>query len=122
MWRACVRDELATESTFGIRQLFTAVNRQGVLFLWPVNLPGPDGKTLDWHRSMLEAAQMATTKWVRVQANMGLGAYDVYEALGELPEPEWPELQFSEILRTAFKNRFIDTLDHPILRKLRGEV
>src|SRR5262245_48833604 len=36
--------QLATESTFTPRALFTAVNRQGVLFLWPVRLPGPDGK------------------------------------------------------------------------------
>lgn len=117
-----LRDELATETTFGIRQLFTTINRQGVLFLWPVSLPGPDGKIIDWHRSMLEAAQLAATKWVRVQANMQLGAYDVFEALGELPEPDWPDLDFGEILRTAFKNRFIDSLEHPILRKLRGEV
>ena len=37
--------ELAGESTFGPKALFTAVNRQGVLFLWPARLPGADGKT-----------------------------------------------------------------------------
>src|SRR5262249_52749602 len=36
--------ELATEATFSPRALFTAVNRQGVLFLWPIRLPGADGK------------------------------------------------------------------------------
>src|SRR5262245_26456009 len=40
--------ELAGEATFSPRALFTAVNRQGVVFLWPVRLPGPDGKLDDW--------------------------------------------------------------------------
>ncbi|MGH7138677.1 MAG: hypothetical protein ACREHD_23270, partial [Pirellulales bacterium] len=43
--------ELATEPTFGPRALFTAQNRQGVVFVWPVRLPGPDGKIDDWNRS-----------------------------------------------------------------------
>src|SRR5262249_2757047 len=34
--------ELPTELTPKI--LFTTINRQGVLFLWPVRLPGSDGK------------------------------------------------------------------------------
>src|SRR5262249_2611036 len=52
-------DALATESTFGPRALFTAINAQGVCFLWPIRLPGPDGKIDDWNRSALEAAGMA---------------------------------------------------------------
>ena len=30
--------------------------------------------------------------------------------------------RIEELLRTAFKDRFISTLDHPVLRRLRGEV
>src|SRR5215471_21625328 len=30
--------------------LFTAVNRQGVVFLWPVKLPAADGRENEWHR------------------------------------------------------------------------
>jgi hypothetical protein len=117
-----LRHELAAEATFSPRTLFTAANRQGVLFIWPVRLPGPDGKLDDWSRSALEAAMRAQTKWVRVQANMSLGAYDVYEAQARLPEPEWPDKTLKELLRIAFKDKYIDRLDHPVLRKLRGEV
>jgi hypothetical protein len=53
---------------------------------------------------------------------MGLGAYDVYQATGQLGEPQWPAVPFKELLRVAFKGRFIDSLDHPVLRRLRGEV
>src|SRR5262249_34338030 len=114
--------DLAAESTFSPRVLFTAVNRQGVLFLWPVRLPGPDGKLDDWNRSGLEAAQLAQRHWVRVSANLSLGAYDVFQAVADLPDPEWSELPMKELLRVAFKDRYIDSSDHPVLRKLRGEV
>jgi hypothetical protein len=102
--------------------LFTTINRQGVLFLWPVKLPGTDGKEMEWHRSSREAAEKAMTSWVRVRANMSLGAYDLHEARGELSEPEWPEFSFPEILRTAFRDRYVDDMDHPLLKRLRGEV
>ncbi len=80
-------DELA------VATLFTAINRQGVLFIWPVKLPGPDGKQIDWHRSAAEAAEMAMSRWCRLKANMSLSAYDLFEATGDLPEPDWPELR-----------------------------
>jgi hypothetical protein len=114
--------ELAGEPTFSPRALFTAVSRQGVVFIWPVRLPGSDGKVDEWSRSALSAAKMGETRWVRLQADMGLGAYRVEYATGDLPEPDWPESPFRELLRVAFRDRFIDSLDHPVLRKLRGEV
>ena len=93
------------------KMLFGGMNRQGVFFLWPVRLPGSDGKLDEWNRSAMEAAQMATKGWVRVAANMSLGAYEVFQATAELPEPEWPEESFQQLLRIAFKDRFIRDLD-----------
>jgi hypothetical protein len=117
-----LRDALGTESTVSPRQLVTTINRQGVLFLWPIRLPGPDGKIDDWNRSAAEAADRAKGKWVRVAANLILGAYEILEATAVLTPPEWPTIPFREILRIAFKDKFNDALDHPILKKLRGEL
>ncbi|MCZ7646231.1 MAG: hypothetical protein M5U26_13270 [Planctomycetota bacterium] len=114
--------ELATEATFGPRALFTALNRQGVLFLWPLRLPGPDGRIDEWSRSALEAATMASGRWVRVVSNMSLGAYEVFTTEAAIPAPEWPVVPFDQILKTAFRDRFIDSFDHPVLKRLRGEV
>jgi hypothetical protein len=100
--------------------LFTAINRQGVLFLWPVRLPGEDGRHNPWHASALDAAKRAETHWVRVQANTSLGAYEMYEAAGSLPEPDWPPLSMAEIVKVAFRGRYIPALDHPVIRRLRG--
>jgi hypothetical protein len=113
--------ELASESTFGPRALFVAMTRQAVPFVWPIRLPGPDGKIDDWNRSALEAATLAQSRWVRVAANMHLGAYDVFSAVADWTEPEWPGVPLSEILRIAFKGRVITSLDHPTLKRLRGE-
>jgi hypothetical protein len=101
--------------------LLTAINRQGVVFLWPIRLPGTDGRVDEWSRSAVESAQMATDRWVRVAANMSLGAYEVYEATGDIPEPAWPDAPFAKLLEVAFKDRFIQSIEHPVIRKLRGE-
>jgi hypothetical protein len=64
---------------------------------------------------------MAQKEWIRMAANMSLGAYEVYRATAEIPGPAWPDTTFQEILRVAFKDRFIRSIDHPELRRLRGE-
>lgn len=104
------------------KALFPTINRQGVLTLWPIRLPGEDGRHDEWNRSAMEAAHMAQKQWIRVAANMGLGAYEVYEAVSSLPEPEWPDVDFQEILRLAFKDHYITSLDHPVVLRLRGEM
>jgi len=107
---------------FTAATLFTTINRQGVLQLWPVKLPAPDGKHNEWHRSSAEAAELAMKRWIRLTANMSLGAYDVFEAIGDLPEPEWPDIPLPDILKIAFNDRIVDRLDHPLVQRLRGQV
>jgi hypothetical protein len=102
--------------------LYAVVNRQGVLSLWPVKLPGPDGKHNEWHRSAAEAAELAMEVWVRVTPNMSLGANEVFEATGDLPPPVWPEFDLAEILRIAFSDRIVDRMDHPLVQRLRGQI
>ena len=107
---------------FAAATLFTAINRQGVLILRPVKLPGADGKHNEWHRSAAEAAELAMNRWLRLTANMSLGAYEVFEATGDLLEPEWPKIPFTEILKIAFRDRIVDRADHPLVQRLRGQV
>lgn len=112
---------LVDEATFVQKMLLLAVNRQGTPFFWPLRLPSTEGRSDTWSASALEAAQMAMHRWVRITPDISLGGYTLYHA--ELAvEPVWPELSMRELLRIAFKDRYIDTLDHPVLRQLRGEV
>jgi hypothetical protein len=117
-----IRPELVAEPAFSPRLLVTAVNRQGVPFVWPIRLPGPDGRIDSWSQSALEAANDARDAWVRVSANMGLGGYEISVAPAQHAEPIWPDLPFAKILEIAFRDKLIDRRDHPVLRRLRGEV
>ena len=112
---------LVSESTFTYKKFFTAMNRQGVLFLWALRLPSTEGRRDNWSTSALEAAHLAMSRWVRVQADVTLGAYRV-QTSEHAVEPTWPSESLGELLRIAFRDRYIDALEHTILRQLRGEV
>jgi hypothetical protein len=105
---------------FVTKTLFTAINRQGTLFFWPVRLPAPDGKMLEWWRSAREATELAMHDWVRVKPNMNMGAYDVFKAETASAEPEWPQEDFWTLIRIAFRDHLITTIDHPVIKRLRG--
>jgi hypothetical protein len=100
--------------------IYTAINRQKVLSLWPLRLPDANVKVNPWHQTIAEAAERAMTHWVRVSANMDLGAYDVFEAPSGLSEPEWPKTSFKELLKVAFRNHYVDSIDHPLVQRLHG--
>jgi hypothetical protein len=103
--------------------LTTCISRQGVVFLWPVPLPndeGGGGRSRAWGETARQAADLARTKWVRMRADMALGAYRVVSAEAELPEPTWPEKTFPELLTIAFRGCLITGPDHPVVRRLRG--
>jgi hypothetical protein len=107
---------------FVTKTLFTAINRQGTVFFWPVRLPSPDGKNLDWWRSSREAAELAMKSWIRVRANMNLGAYDIFQAESVIADPEWPQLACWELIKIAFRDHLVDRIDHPVIKRLRGQV
>ena len=113
-----VLHELAGEVVF--KAVFTAVNRQGVVFLWPIRLPAPDDRKTEWPRSAREAAEMAMTRWVRVKANMFLGAYEITVAESAMADPIWPELTYQDLVRIAYRDRMVTTIDHPVVKRLRG--
>ena len=101
-------------------RLYTAISRAAALFLWPIALPGPDGRRNPWHESAHRAAELATREWVRLRASHAAGEYEIAVAGAPLADPEWPELSFRELLRLAFREAHIDSADHPVVRRLRG--
>jgi hypothetical protein len=116
-----VRDlvpQLSTEIVF--KQLSLAITRQGTPFFLPLRLPGPDGKDMEWWRSLREHAERARRNWIRVIANQDLGAYEAMQAADCLSEPEWPELGFWELIKIAFKDYLIRDMNHPVVKRLRG--
>jgi hypothetical protein len=111
----------AFPAEFVTEMLYTAINRQRVVFLWPVRLPASDGRVNPWHSSAQQAAELAMECWIRVISNTSLGAYEIMKAPGNFPDPEWPEYTFHELLKIGFRDRIISSADHPVLKRLRGE-
>jgi hypothetical protein len=114
-----VSQELS-ESEFFLATLYLTISRQKVLSVWPVKLPAADGRSNQWHVSAAAAAERAMDNWIRLAANMSLGAYEISEAIANYGQPEWPNLSFMEILKIAFKNRLIESSDHAVIQQLRG--
>lgn len=102
--------------------IFLCMSRQGIPFVWPIRLPAENGRHDSWGKSALEAASQAKTNWVRMAANMSLGAYEIFVAESDLGSPDWPEKSFAEILDIAFKDHFIRDLEHPAIQRLRGKL
>lgn len=103
-------------------KVVVAVTRMGALMIWPVKLP--QARRNAWHDSALQASELAKKKWICIRANMNAGCYDLSEATVKLPEPEFPtkELTFKKMLELAFRDFYVDSLDHPLVRRLSGQV
>jgi hypothetical protein len=109
---------LTEESTFAPFQLYTAITRQQEVFLWPIRLPGPDGKVNEWAHSAHQAALLAQSTWVRVQSKKQGQGYNVSSSVYTDP-PRWPDVTIEELINLAFRDRYIKTWDHPVLQHLR---
>lgn len=103
-------------------ELRIAVDRYGNIFIIPVPLPGHDGRRNPWHESLAAAVLEAETNWVRMTANKHIGAYELHVALNDLGSPKWPERSMPELLQIAFRGRLVDSIDHPVVQQLLGQL
>lgn len=101
--------------------LLPCVNRANDLFMWRIKLPGADGRPNSWTESALEIAKAAETTWCRMVSDTANGIYTHFVSTANWPEPKWPALSLSEIMKLAFRGRMIDSLHHPVLQELRGD-
>ena len=101
-------------------RLRLCVTRQGTPFLWPIKLPKEDRRVDEWRRSAAEAAHLAESRWIRLAADMHLGAYQTFEAVADLGDPKWPVEPWVEVVKVALRDRRIDGEDHAVIRQLLG--
>jgi hypothetical protein len=94
----------------------TAMTADGSLFLWPHK-----DSMNSWHVSARIAIREASNRWVRVSSDKSSNGYLLEFPMVAPPEPVWPPMTFTEILEKAFDSRFIDSLKHPLIKKLRGD-
>lgn len=102
--------------------LFTAVSLQGEPFIWPVRLPKVEGRSDKFIQTDLAAAKLAETKWARRSWVWETKSHKVAASENISDIPVWPDIGFEELLKVAFKDRYITELNHPVIKSLRGEV
>lgn len=92
------------------------------LFLTDIPFPDADGTDNEYNRTRRISYETAMTQWVKLQTDDG--SYSTVLAMSKLPEPIYPEepRTIMEALPIAFKDKIIDCIDHPVLKKIRGEL
>ena len=86
--------QLVGEPTFSPRSLFTALNKQGELFVWACLLPKPDGKQPDWVTIPLEAVRFAKENWTKVAWDDSIRKHRIYKAAGSVRRPKMARIVF----------------------------
>lgn len=104
--------------------LVAYVSRSGSHALWPIRLPNEAGRQDTYNRSALEIVHRFAGQWIRVLHSESNRCYEVLEmaATVEMPEPKWPGGGFAYLFGVAFKGNIIASLEHPLLKTLRGEL
>ena len=93
--------------------LFRAMNQLHVEFVWPVKT----GDNL-WNQSSQECVYMAMKDWIRVFNKKTY--YEPRPMKAQIPEPEWSDLTFEQLIGAAFADRLISSPEHRIVRLLQG--
>ena len=112
-------DDLGPEISH--KRIYTIINPRGDLSLWSIRVRNTQGGLDAWSQSAHDAALHAMEKWIRIIPNHSLGAYEIFEANGDFPDPKWPDYDFFWLLQLAFKDRIISSMDHPVIRLLKGQ-
>jgi hypothetical protein len=111
---AALRSDPYFSKSIGTYRLALIVDPQGVFGWWAVDLLADH----DWADSARAICGQLEVAWARVES--GSSRYEMLVAEGDLGEPIWPEIDDETLLEKSFGKRFITSMDHPILRKLRG--
>jgi hypothetical protein len=119
-----VHPDIAGELGDEVRPAFIvgAINDDNALFLWPILKPKADGNGGQLFDQALEDLALSRASWVRRQWDRGAKTYRIAQAKTD-KEPEWPpNCDIIAWVEKGFKNSFIDDLEHPVVRRLRGEL
>jgi hypothetical protein len=102
-----------------IYELVITQTLAGAPLLWGV--PQEEDRGGRWHSQERAARHQGTTRWTNMVA--GRGQYD-FTTIDNLKQVDWDSFPpMAETLRQALSDgRIIDSMDHPLLRKLRGEI
>ena len=96
------------------------ITPQEEFFIWPIKLPDSEGRIDSWNASKLEHALAGAGKWMRLRSNQFAGGYDKLSQSKQSPPPTWPD-DILDLLKRGVTRTYIESLDHPLIKRLLGE-
>lgn len=118
--RAKVEDIARHISTAMLRPYIARESAQ--ISLWPLKMESPysvGGNV--WNVSAFSVAKRCEVEWLRVSQSPNKNMYIGLRAEGPpFPDPVWPEFTIDQLVDMASRINIIDSIDHPLIRKLRG--
>jgi len=82
----------------------------------------PSGRGNLWQSSYKDAIKHAEKDWVRVEAKMKAGQYEITKSTNDLGEPKWPNQSMEELIKDSFSGRIIESADHPYISQIQGRI
>jgi hypothetical protein len=113
------------ERTFRQAKIYYCISQTGREFLVVVPMPSDNDKS-DWIASKHACMEAAQSRFVKMNSNTNAGqwVYTYAQTDGPEPPPAWPGESYMSILKRGFRSprqdRYIATLDHYVVRALRG--
>jgi hypothetical protein len=101
-------------------ELFTLIDRQRAVKVWPIPVARDDGNWITAHVSATRAVEEAMHHWVQIDRVGGERGYVARRAIAHYSDPEWFQVEFRLILRLAWEGCTISTPDHPVAKALLG--
>jgi hypothetical protein len=96
---------------YGSMSFALTMSSSGSMFLWPV-----------MSKSLRESLVAKNSLWVRVSSDGASEPRLLDLPQGKFPEPIWPDLNLGEIIDMGFQSRVIESLGHPLIKRLHGNV
>jgi hypothetical protein len=115
-----IAEQLGRRSRHAIIRV--CICRPSILRLWAVKVPDADrGPPNSFTQTAWDAIPFLEKAWGRLDLNESGTGYDVVLPEGAWPAPEWPTDSLESLVHKAYRGRFIDSMDHPIIKALRGQ-
>jgi len=110
----------ALEGEWAAKALVPCITRQGSYCVWPIRLPDSAGKIDTWNQSALEVVRKNGGQWMRITSDHDTKTYRALLPVSPFDPPAWPE-DLKSMIKVAIKGHVIDSIEHPLVKRLRGE-